>query len=127
MEDLIKTEFKKLFPKRRKLPSVDTMRDTLKLIDLNGLASMNYGINNIAIRNHLFQNGTIDGYLIVAIDDAWLFDSTKKRCEKCLNYEIRGKQYYCHKSVVGNTVPLILDFEMYNNSCDSSNKDWKEN
>ena len=36
--------FKKLFTRGTKLPMVDTIRDTLKLIDTNGLKQINQSI-----------------------------------------------------------------------------------
>ncbi len=126
-DEMIKQDFKKLFPRKHKLPSVDTMRDTLKLIDLEGLANMNKSIVHTTIKNRVFEQGTIDGYVVAAIDGTGIFDSKKKQCEKCLNYEMRGTSHHAHKAVVaslvGNTIPLVLDFEMYNNNVDSSNKE----
>ncbi len=126
-DEMIKQDFKKLFPRKHKLPSVDTMRDTLKLIDLEGLANMNKSIVHTTIKNRVFEQGTIDGYVVAAIDGTGIFDSKKKQCEKCLNYEMRGTSHHAHKAVVaslvGNTIPLVLDFEMYNNNIDSSNKE----
>ena len=75
---LKENEFKKLFQKGTKLPQIDTIRDTLKVIDLKGLANINKGIIKKAIENKTFVNGTIDGYTVVAIDGTKIFGSNKK-------------------------------------------------
>jgi hypothetical protein len=38
-------EFSKLFPRGTKLPQIDAIRDTLKVIDINGLSQINYHLN----------------------------------------------------------------------------------
>ena len=42
-------EFKNLFPRKTRLPLIDTIRDSLKSIELTGLANMNKGIIKKAI------------------------------------------------------------------------------
>jgi len=53
-------EFKNLFPRGTKLPRIDTIRDTLKIIDLNGFADINKSIVKKAIKNKTYVNDTID-------------------------------------------------------------------
>ena len=55
-------EFSKLFPRGTRLPLVDTIRDTLKAIDIKGLKQINENIVKKAIENKVFENGTINGY-----------------------------------------------------------------
>ena len=76
-------EFNKLFPREMKTPKVDAIRDTLKVIDLNGLKQINQHIIKKAIYNKVFENGTIDGYTVVAIDGTKFFGSNKKSCVEC--------------------------------------------
>jgi len=70
---LKENEFKKLFAKGTKLPQIDTIRDTLKVIDLKGLSNINKSIVKKAIENKTFRKGTIDGYTVAAIDGTKLF------------------------------------------------------
>ena len=120
-------EFECLFPRGEKLSSIDTIRDTLKVIDLEGLRSINKNIMKKAIKNKVFKDGTIDGYIVAAIDGTKIFGSKKKNCSKCLSLEINSKMHYYHSaavmSLVGSAHNLVLDYEMYNCKIDSSKKD----
>jgi len=68
-------EFRKLFPRGTKLAQVDTIRGTLKVIDINGLKQINQHIVKKSVENKVFKNGTIDGYTVVAIDGTKFFGS----------------------------------------------------
>jgi len=46
-------EFGKLFPRGTKLPQVDAIRDTLKVIDINGLKQINQLIVKKSVANKL--------------------------------------------------------------------------
>ena len=120
-------EFKNLFPGGTVLSSIDTIRDTLKSINLDDLANINKGIIKRAVENKVFRNGTIDGFTVAAIDGTKLFGSNKKCCEKCLTTNVKEKPHYYHSgavmSLVGNAPNLVLDFEMYNPKVDSTSKD----
>ena len=120
---LKENEFKRLFPKGTKLPQVDTIRDTLKVIDINGLKQINQHIVKKAIENKVFENGTMDGYTVAAIDGTKFFESNKKNCLECLS----NKQHYFHSGVVMSTIgdgsKLVIDFEMYRPGKDSDSKD----
>jgi hypothetical protein len=59
---LKENELRKLFTKGTKLPLVDTIRDTLKVIELKGVSNINKSIIRKAINNKTFRKGTIDGY-----------------------------------------------------------------
>ncbi|WP_088185768.1 hypothetical protein [Desulfosporosinus sp. FKA] len=61
-------EFSKLFPRGTKLPQIDAIRDTLKVLDLEGLKQVNLNIVKTAVEKKVFDNGTIDGYTVAAID-----------------------------------------------------------
>ena len=120
-------EFKNIFSNRTTQPSIDTIRDTVKVIETDGLKSMLQHTVKRAIANKVFDNGTIDGYTVAAIDGTKVFGSNKKCCEKCLTTFIKGKQHYYHSctvmSLVGETPNLVMDFEMYNPKYDSTGKD----
>jgi hypothetical protein len=68
-------EFCKLFPRGTNLPQVDAIRDTLKVVDIEGLKQINHHIIKKAVENKVFENGTIDGYTVVAIDGTKFFGS----------------------------------------------------
>ena len=90
-------EFNKLFPRGMKTPKVDAIRDTLKVIDIKGLKQINRQILKKAIGNKVFENGTIDGYTVVAIDGTKFFGSNKKSCSECLK-NMNGDKTHCFHS-----------------------------
>ena len=49
-----------------------------------------------AIRNKVFENGTIDGYTVVAIDGTKFFGSYVKHCSICSSTVLKGKTHYYH-------------------------------
>src|SRR5471030_1138733 len=116
-------EFNKLFPRGTRLPLVDAIRDTLKVIDIKGLKQINEYIIKKAIENKVFENGTINGYIVVAIDGTKFFGSNKKSCPECL----RNKTHCFHSvavmSIVGDGPKLVIDFENYRPGQDSVSKD----
>ena len=125
---LKKGKFKKVLPKKTKMPQIDTVRRCLSDFDLNGLRDINSHIVKTAIKNKVFRKGTIDGLKVAAIDGVELFESTKKSCNKCLSREHKdGTTHYFHRSVVCSTVGsdphIILGQEMLEPKNDSSNKD----
>lgn len=56
--------------------------------------------------NKVFDNGTIDGLVVFAIDGTQTFSSDKKKCENCLSIIKSNKKEYRnhHRSVVISTV-----------------------
>lgn len=115
-------EFSKLFPRGKRLPMIDTIRDTLKVIDIKGLKQINEYIIKKAVENKVFENGTIDGYTVAAIDGIKFFGSNKKSCMECL----RNKAHCFHSgavmSIVGDGPKLVIDFENYSPGQDSVSK-----
>ena len=124
---LQENEFKNIFSNRTTQPSIDTIRDTVKVIEINGLKTMLQYTVKRAFTNKVFNNGTIDVYTVAAIDGTKVFGSNKKCCEKCLTTFIKDKPHYYHSgvvmSLVGEIPNLVLDFEMYNPKVDLNNKD----
>lgn len=119
-------EFSKLLPRGTKLPQVDAIRDTLKVIDINGLNKINQHIVKKAVENKVLENGTIDGYNVVAIDGTKFFGSNKKSCPECLK-NIKGEKTHCfHSGAVMSTVgigpKLVIGFEMYKAGQESASK-----
>ena len=109
-------EFSQLFPRGTKLPQIDAIRDTLKVMDIEGLKQVNYHIVKTAINNKVFENGTIDGYTVVAIDGTKFFGSNKKSCSECLKNTNGDKTRCFHIGAVMSTVgirpKLVIGFEM---------------
>ena len=93
-------EFNKLFSRGTRLPLVDTIRDTLKVIDVKGLKEINKCIIKKVVENKVFENGTIDGYTVAAIDGTKFFGSNKKSCPECL----RSKTHCFHNGAVMSIV-----------------------
>jgi hypothetical protein len=68
---------------------VDTIRDTIKAIDIKWLKQINEYIIKKVIENKVFENGTINGYTVVAIDATKFFGSNKKSCPECLKNQVK--------------------------------------
>ena len=72
-----------------------------------------------ALVNKVFENGTIDGYTVVAIDGTKFFGSNKKSCPECL----RNDKHNFHSRVVMSTIgvgpKLVIDFEIYKPGLDA--------
>lgn len=122
-----KNKFKKLLPRKSRMPSIDTVTDSLGKVDLDSLEGFNKDIVKTAINNKVFRYGTIEGYKVAAIDGVELFESTKKHCKSCLTREHSDGIHYFHRSVVCMTVGsdphIILGQEMLEPKKDGSNKD----
>lgn len=85
LNNLIKgNEFQKLYDRGTKLPKIDTIRDTLKVLDLYRLKELDKSIANKVFRNKVFKEGTIFGLRVVAIDGIKFFGNNKKSCKKFL-------------------------------------------
>ncbi len=89
-------EFNNVFTRSAELPQIDTIRDTIKVIEVDGLKYILVNIAKKAIENKVFDNGTIDGYTVTAIDGTKLFGSYKKCYPECLTTMIKGRKYYYH-------------------------------
>ena len=125
---LERKDYSQIVSRRMTLPKIYTIRDTLKVINLDDVRKMHTNIIRKARRNKSFCDGTIDGYTVAAIDGTRLFGSYKKSCEECLSTSIKnGKKYYYHNatflSTIGKEPRVILDYECYHGTMDPSNKD----
>ena len=103
-------EFAKAFPRGKALPQIDTIRDTLKVININGLKVILHHVVTTAIKNKAFANGTIDGYTVAAIDGTKFFGSNKKSCPECLS----SKDHHYHSGVVMSTIGGKPRVNIYN-------------
>jgi len=110
-------EFSKLVPRGTKLPQIDAIRDTLKVMDIDGLKQINHHIVKKVVENKVYENGTIDGYMVAAIDGTKFFGSNKKNCSECLKNTKDNKTHSFHSGAVMSTVgsgpKLVIGFEMY--------------
>jgi hypothetical protein len=130
LNNMIKDDdFKDILPRSIKLPGVDSIRDSLKTIEIAGLKEMlSYQIKK-SRENKVFVDGTIDGLVVTGIDGTQTFNSDKKNCEHCLKSFKKGKveQRNFHSSVVISTIgqgpKIVVDFEPYRANIDKSKKD----
>ena len=120
-------DFKKLVPRKVRLPRIDAIRNSLECFDIKSLENMHDSIIKETKDNKLFRNGTIDGYKVVTFDGVELFESTKKSCSNCLTRQINDKTHYFHRAVVGAYVGkdphFVIGHEMLKPKKDSSKKD----
>jgi len=115
-------EFNKLFSRGTRLPLIDAIRDTLKVIDIKGLKEINKSIIKKALENKVFENGTIDGLTVAAIDGTKFFGSNKKSCPECLKNKAHCFHSGAVMSIVGDGPKLVIDFENYKPGQDSVSK-----
>jgi len=106
-------EFINVFSRRTMLPKIDTIRDTLKVLETQGLKAILHHIVKRAVANKVFDNGTIDGYMVGVNDGTKFFGSNKKFCPGCL----KNNKHNFHSGVVISTIgdgpSLTVGFEMY--------------
>jgi len=121
--------FKKFLAKGCKLPVIDAIRDTLKVIEIEGLREILKGCTIKARENKVFDYGTIDGLVVCAIDGTQTYNSNKKKCENCFLVIKSNKTDYRnhHSSVVLSTAgnvgtKLVVDFEQYKPGIDNASK-----
>lgn len=62
-----------IISKKMKLPQIDMIRNTLKVTYNQDLYRMHSKIIKKAKRNKVFDEGTIDGYTVAAMDGTKLF------------------------------------------------------
>jgi len=109
-------EFNNIYSSEGKIPKIDTIRSSLKSINLNALRRINERIIKKAVRNKALDDGTIDKYTVVAIDGTNLFNISKPYCDDCIHTNRRGKVYYAHNctvmSLIGDGANLVIDYEM---------------
>lgn len=119
--------FSKLFPKGTDIPKIDTFRDTSKTMCVELLQLTHHSFIKMMRRNKVFDNGTIAGLMVCAIDGTTLFGSYNKHCDSCLTTTIKGRTFYYHSctvmSSIGNGPKIVFDFEMQNPAIDSASKD----
>jgi len=120
-------DFRRIVPRKMRLPRIDAIRDSLKVIDITDIMALHHSIIRTSIHNKLVRNGTIDDYKVVAFDGVELFESTRKSCDNCLTRVIKDVPHYFHRSIVGAYVGqdphIIIGQEMLKPKLDSASKD----
>ena len=98
------------------MPRIDSIRNSLKTIDLDILYRINKNIINKSVRNKVLDGGTISGYTVAAIDGTNLFNNQSPHCDDCILKTNKGKEYYSHSctvmSLIGECANLVIDYEM---------------
>ena len=61
-------DFRRIVPRKMRLPRIDAIRDSLKVIEIKGIEALHHSIITTSKKNKLVRNGTIDGYKVVAFD-----------------------------------------------------------
>jgi len=116
-------EFTNLFKKGTHIPGVDTLRDTSKVTYMEGMTDQLDFTVKRSIRNKVFDNGTIDGHVVVAIDGSQISSSKKKFCINCLTNNGYNHHSCVVMSTIGDNPRLIIGFEMYRPGLDAGTKD----
>ena len=96
--------FKKLVPRKIRLPYIDTIRRSLSGWDMSEQKRSHQAVIEKCRRNKVFRKGTIGGLIVVAIDGVEVFESIHKCCDECLTRVIDGVTHYFHRFVVCMTV-----------------------
>ena len=93
-------EFNNMFSSNDGVPRIDSIRNSLKTIDLDILYRINKNIINKSVRNKVLDGGTISGYTVAAIDGTNLFNNQSPHCDDCILKTNKGKEYYSHSCTV---------------------------
>ena len=116
---LKENEFRSLFSSGTQLPQIDTIIDTLKSVDTIGLKSiLKYTVRK-AQQNKVFQNGTIGGLTVAAIDGTKFFGSNIKCCPECMKRNGHNFHSGAVMSTIGDTPTMVLGFDQQ--------RSWEEN
>lgn len=120
--------FKKLIKRGQSTPTVDTMRASLKGADVEAIQQMKDQTVEVARRNKALRGGTIDGWIVSAMDGVELFDSVKKSSRDALTRVIDGVTHYYYRFVgcmtIGREPRIIWGVEpLLASKGDSSDKD----
>jgi hypothetical protein len=108
---LKENEFNKLFTRGTKLPKIDTIRDTLKIIDIKRLKEIKQHFVKKAFKNKVFEKGTIDGHTVVAIDGTKFFGSNKKSCTEYVKNNHHSFHSGAIMSTVGSGPKLVMSLK----------------
>ncbi len=101
-------EFNSIYARKDRIPKIDAIRNSLKSINLNALRRINQKIVRKAVRNKVYKEGTIDGYIIAAIDGTSLFNKKKPSCDDCIQTNRRSIATLCLAGLRSFPVILLL-------------------
>jgi len=90
------------------MPCIDAIINTLKSVDVTGLKSILKHIINKARENKVFQNGTIGGLTVAAIDGIKFFGSNIKCCPECMKRNGHNFHSGAVMSTIGDTPTMVL-------------------
>ncbi len=119
---LAENEFSNVIKRGTELPQIDTIRNTVKGIDLDGLEVILTHTVKKTIKNKVFKDGTIDRYMVGAVDGTKFFGSKKKSCPKCLTSMDHQFHSGVVMSTVGNGPKMVVGFNTYKPGEDSVKK-----
>lgn len=115
LEGWIKDGVFRRLAKGLRVPSVDVIRESLKGADLKQLEQMNQQVIQTARRNKVLREGTIDGWVVSAIDGVELFESVKKDGAEALTRVKEGVTHYFYRFVgcmtIGRNPRIVWGFE----------------
>jgi predicted transposase YbfD/YdcC len=111
LEEMIKYGcFNPLFPRKTILPSIDTIGKVLARLDLGALERSFQKIISTLYINKNFNNGTIDGKTVCAMDGTDIIHTNTKKCPNCMYMKNAEGYYYAHKSVVAMVVGREINY-----------------
>jgi hypothetical protein len=105
--------FKALFPRKTKLPSIDTIARVLTKWDLETLEQSFQRIIKTLHLNKNFKNGTIDGYTVCAIDGTDTIHTKRKKCDNCMYMRNSEGYYYGHKAVIVMVIGREINYVIH--------------
>ena len=86
-------EFRNVFRRGSRLPQIDTIRDTLKVIDLDGLEVILENTIKKAIKNKVYRNGRA---LSLQNSKTPYFKGAPSYSEKCIKFRMTASLQDCH-------------------------------
>lgn len=92
------------------IPSIDAIGRVLSKWDLEELERSFQRIINTLYLNKNFNNGTIDGYTVCAIDGTDLIHTSNKKCPNCMYMKNSEGYYYAHKSVIAMVIGREINY-----------------
>lgn len=111
LEQMIKYGcFRPLFPRRTKMPSIDTIARVLSKWDLQRLEESFQRIIKILHTNKQFNNGTIDNYTVCALDGTDVIHTKRRKCNNCMYMSNSEGYYYGHKAIVAMVIGKEINY-----------------
>lgn len=102
--------FDSLFPAGMKMPSIDAISDISTMWDIETLKKDSENVIDILKNNKQFDGGTIDNYVVCALDGSDIITGEKKKCPACALMKNGSSNHYAHKAVVAMIVGENLNY-----------------